>query len=452
MLLRKKRSMDMTEGNIAGHLIRFALPLLVGNLFQQLYNTVDTWVVGNFVNNEAYSAVGSVGPITNMLIGFFSGLASGAGVVISQYFGAKDEENVKKTVHTSLMLTAILCVVLTAIGILMIPLVLDLMNTPEAVLPEAKTYLLIYFAGLSGLLVYNMGAGILRAVGDSQRPFYFLCVSAVTNTVLDLVFVIYFDMGVAGVAYATIIAQALSATLVVITLMRSKSCIRFELRQLKITFSLLKKIIKVGIPAALQLAITSFSNIFVMSYINYFKEDVMSAWTTYTKIDQFMFLPMQSLSLSATTFVGQNLGADKPERAKKGTTISLMLAFALSALIMIPVMIFSPQLALFFNPKPEVVSYATTLLLWLTPFYLLCCVNQVYAGALRGSGNSRIPMIAMLLSFVLFRQGYLFIMSNYISNTLIPVAMGYPAGWFVCSLILFVYYHKVGFGTKKLID
>ena len=341
---------------------------------------------------------------------------------------------------------------LTAIGILMIPLVLDLMNTPEAVLPEAKTYLLIYFAGLSGLLVYNMGAGILRAVGDSQRPFYFLCVSAVTNTVLDLVFVIYFDMGVAGVAYATIIAQALSATLVVITLMRSKSCIRFELRQLKITFSLLKKIIKVGIPAALQLAITSFSNIFVMSYINYFKEDVMSAWTTYTKIDQFMFLPMQSLSLSATTFVGQNLGADKPERAKKGTTISLMLAFALSALIMIPVMIFSPQLALFFNPKPEVVSYATTLLLWLTPFYLLCCVNQVYAGALRGSGNSRIPMIAMLLSFVLFRQGYLFIMSNYISNTLIPVAMGYPAGWFVCSLILFVYYHKVGFGTKKLID
>ena len=234
MFLKRKVKTDMTEGNITAHLIRFALPLLIGNLFQQLYNTVDTWVVGNFVSNEAYSAVGSVGPIINMLIGFFSGLASGAGVVISQYYGAKDEEQVKKTVHTSIALTLILCVVLTAIGLLMIPLVLDLMKTPESVIPEATTYLTIYFSGLTGLLIYNMGAGILRAVGDSQRPFYFLVVSAVTNTVLDLVFVIVFKMGVAGVAWATIIAQGLSALLVVITLMVNKSCIKLEIRKIKI--------------------------------------------------------------------------------------------------------------------------------------------------------------------------------------------------------------------------
>lgn len=447
-----RKSTDMTEGNIAKHLVSFALPLLIGNLFQQLYNTVDTWVVGNYVSNEAYSAVGSVGPIINMLIGFFSGLASGAGVVISQYFGARDEKAVSRAVHTAMALTGILCVLLTGIGLFMISYVLNIMKTPDSVIPEAAEYLTIYFGGISGLLIYNMGAGILRAVGDSQRPFYFLVASALTNIVLDLVFVLGFDMGVSGVAWATIIAQAVSAVLVVITLLRSTGWIKLYIKRIAIDFSLLKKIVSVGIPAALQLAVTAFSNVFVMSYINYFKEDVMSAWTTYTKIDQFMFLPMQSISLSATTFVGQNLGAGKEDRARKGTTVSVFISLGLTAIIMIPVMVFAPQFSAFFNPKAEVVSYATTLLLTMSPFYLLCCINQVYSGALRGSGNSKIPMLSMLLSFVLFRQIYLYVMANYISNTLIPIAFGYPAGWFLCSLILFIYYRKVGFSKNKLLD
>ena len=243
-------------GSITRHLIQFALPLLAGNVFQQLYNMVDTWVVGNFVSNEAFSAVGTVGPIINMLIGFFMGLSSGAGVVISQYYGAHRPEKVRDTVHTAMVLTLVLCAVFTALGLALIPAMLDLMNTPAEVLPESTAYLSIYFSGITGLLIYNMGSGILRAVGDSRRPFYFLVVSAVLNTGLDLLFVIRFHMGVAGVAWATIIAQAVSAVLVLAVMMRTDSCVRVELRRLRVHWDMLKKIVRVGIPAALQMAVT----------------------------------------------------------------------------------------------------------------------------------------------------------------------------------------------------
>ena len=234
---------DMTQGSITKHLINFSLPLLLGNLFQQLYNMVDTWVVGNYVSNEAFSAVGTVGPVINMLIGFFLGLSSGAGVVISQYYGAGREEKVRQAVHTALMLTLVLGVVFTAAGIAMTPLMLQLMKTPAEVAPEQAAYLRIYFAGVMGLLLYNMGSGILRAVGDSRRPFYFLVVSAVLNTVLDLLFVIKFHMGVEGVAYATIIAQAVSALLTLWVLMRAEGGIRLELRALRFTWSVLRQIV-----------------------------------------------------------------------------------------------------------------------------------------------------------------------------------------------------------------
>lgn len=451
---RRDKVTDMTEGSIFGHLITFALPLLLGNLFQQLYNMVDTWVVGNYVSNEAFSAVGSVAPIINMLIGFFSGLASGAGVVISQFYGAKQFDRVEKAVHTAAALTAVMCVLLTAVGLFFIPFALDLMNTPPEVVPESTDYLVIYFAGISGLLIYNMGSGILRAVGDSRRPFYYLVTSALINIVLDLVFVLvpFFDMGVRGVALATVIAQGVSAVLVIRALLKTKTCVRFYPRKTAFDRAILFKTIAIGIPAALQLAITAFSNIFVMSYINYFGADCMSGWTAYTKIDQFMFLPMQSVALAATTFVGQNLGANKEERARRGVTVSLLTSLGITAVIMAPVLIFAPHLTAFFNSKPEVVEYGTLLLQWNTPFYLLCCFNQVYAAALRGAGNSRIPMITMLLSFVLFRQGYLFIMSNYICNEVVPIALAYPAGWFVCSLLIFLYYLFVGFGKQKVVD
>lgn len=449
---KRKNDVNMTEGSIIRHLVVFAAPLLVGNIFQQLYNTVDTWVVGKYVSNEAFSAVGTVGPIINMLIGFFLGLSSGAGVVISQYYGAGKTEEVRKTVHTSLMMTILLGLLFTGLGIALIPGMLALMNTPAEVIPESTAYLTIYFAGVLWLMLYNMGAGILRAVGDSTRPFYYLVVSAVINTVLDLVFVLRFDMGVAGVAWATIIAQGISAVLTLITLLRSDSCIRVSLRALRIHFDMLQKIIRVGIPAALQMAVTSFSNVFVQSYINYFGADCMSGWTAYGKIDTLLMLPMQSLALASTTFVGQNLGLGKVDRAKRGVRIALALSLVTAVILMIPVMAFAPSLVAFFNEKTTVVEYGTMFLRYISPFYILCCFNQIYSGALRGAGNTRAPMVIMLASFVVFRQIYLFVLTHFIVNTILPVSMGYPAGWLVCSLLTCLYYRQADLTKSRIVE
>jgi len=450
--LRKRgKDVDMTTGNITRHIILFAIPLLAGNIFQQLYNMVDTWVVGRFVSNEAYAAVGSVGPIINMLVGFFMGLSSGAGVVISQYYGAKRMQDVERTVHTTIMMTLILGVAFTILGLIVAPAMLRLMNTPDNVFPESRAYLSIYFSGIMGLMIYNVGAGILRAVGDSKRPFYFLVVCALMNTVLDLVFVIIFQMGVRGVALATILSQATSAVLVLIVLLRTRECIRFIPKKLRLHWDILKKIIRVGIPAAIQMAITAFSNIFVQSYINFFGDAAMSGWTTYAKVDAVIFLPMQSIALASTTFVGQNLGSNQAERARKGVNTALRLALCSTAVLMIPILIFAEPVVAFFNAKPEVVEYGSMLLRYVTPFYIVCCFNQVYSGALRGAGNSKAPMVIMLSSFVAFRQVYLFIMSR-LCNEIIPIAMSYPAGWILCATLTTIYYHRTKLTSTRLVD
>ncbi len=446
---------DMTRGGVFKHILMFSLPLLAGNLFQQMYNMVDTWVVGNFVSDAAFSAVGTVTPIVNMLIGSFMGLSSGAGVVISQYYGARRDDRVSDAVHTSLVLTAVLTVAFTAIGLLMTPSMLRLMKTPDEVFPESRAYLTIYFAGMIGLMFYNMGAAILRAVGDSRRPFYFLVVAAVLNTGLDLLFVIKFHWGVRGVAYATIIAQGVSAVLTMAVLFRARSSIRVSLSKLRIHLDLLGQIIRVGIPAALQMAVTAFSNVFVQSYINQFGKECMGGWTAYTKMDQLIFLPMQSISLAATTFVGQNLGSGQPHRAKQGVRASLAMAAAVTVAVSALVIAAAPQLVTFFidqDKSPEVVEYGALFLRRLTPFYVLCCVNQIYAGALRGAGDSKAPMFIMLGSFVVFRQLYLYLVSHFVSNTILPLAMGYPAGWLVCSVLTLIYYHIRGLGHRSLAE
>lgn len=449
----------MTEGSIYKNLISFALPLLAGNLFQQLYNLVDTWVIGQTGENGAFAAVGSVGPVINILIGFFLGLSSGAGVIISQYFGAKKEEDVSKVVHTSMMMTLILGIVFTAIGILMTPTLLDLMlrsnDNKQEIYPHALTYLTVYFSGVMGLMVYNMGAGILRAIGDSKHPFYFLLVSAVTNTVLDLVFVFGFKMSVMGVALATIISQFLSAVLTLYVLLRNDTCVKLIPSKLKIHSAMLKKIIRIGIPAALQMALTAFANVFVQSYIAGVSVDDQTAclggWTSYAKVDMIIFLPVQSLALAATTFVGQNLGVGNVERAKKGTTAAYLMATAGAIAIIVPVIIFAPYIAALINPDPAVVGYATIFLRYISPFYLLCCINQVFAGALRGAGKTNANMIIMLSTFVGFRQVYLFIMSNFISNDPIPIGMSYPAGWLACAILTLIYYKCCKFEKNTVI-
>lgn len=436
-----KKDVNMTEGVIWKQILWFALPLLVGNLFQQLYNTVDSIVVGNFVGKEALAAVGSSDSIINTLIGFFSGMATGAGVVISQYFGARDHENVHTAVHTTIALTFLLSVVFTILGVLLVRPMLMFMGTPEDVMPEATTYLTIYFAGVSGLMFYNMGAGILRAVGDSRRPLYFLIVSAVTNIVLDLVFVIVFRMGVAGVAYATIVSQFASAILTMWTLTRESASYKIIWKRIRITNWMLGKIVRIGLPSALQMAITAFSNVFVQSYINEFGSSCMAGWSSYGKIDKFCMLPIQSVSLSITTFVGQNLGAGQVARAKKGSTVAFVMSFIMTIVIMIPIMIFATPLVGLFNQEPEVLEYGTLFLRLMMPFFLCQCANQVYAGSLRGAGNTKAPMFIMMGCFIVFRQIYLFIISR-LTESVIWVALGYPFGWILCSVIIYIYYKR----------
>ena len=376
------KTRNMTEGNIWMHLILFALPLLIGNLFQQLYNTVDSIVVGNFVSKTALAAVGSTDNIINTIIGFFSGLATGAGVVISHSFGSGDKKALHRAVHTTITLTFVLSIFFTIAGLLLAPLFLKLMATPEDVLPEASAYLRIYFAGVSGLMIYNMGSGILRAVGDSRRPLYILILCAVTNIVLDLAFVVYLGAGVEGVAYATIISQWISAILVLVILTKEQSDYRLVWKDLRIDKRTTLSILRIGFPAGLQMAITAFSNVFVQSYINQFGSSCMAGWTTYGKLDKFCLLPIQSLGLSITTFVGQNLGAKKMERARKGTAYAVILSIGAALVLMMPVMATAPMLATLFTNDPEVIAYGVRFIRLMMPFYVAISFNQILGNAL----------------------------------------------------------------------
>lgn len=445
----RKKDTDMTTGNIIRHLAAFALPLLIGNIFQQLYNTVDSIVVGNFVSKEALAAVGCVGPIINTLIGFFIGLSTGAGVVISQHYGAHNRKGVHDAVHTTLAMTFVMCVLFTVIGVIMVPYMLRFMATPDNVFEQSRQYLRIYFFGVSGLLIYNAGAGILRAIGDSRRPLYFLIFSALTNTALDFVFVVWFRWGVAGVAVATVVSQCLSAILVLVVLTHSDGIYAITWRDIGFSREMLSKIWRIGIPSAIQQALTAFSNVFVQSYINRFGAACMAGWTSYNKIDSFAMLPMMSIALSTTTFVGQNLGAGNIKRAKKGTTYAFFMALILAAIVLIPLMIFAEPLISMFNKEPDVLEYGTLFVRIISPFFLLCSVNQVYSSSLRGAGDARAPMIIMLASFVAFRQLYLFVTYRFI-GTIIPVALGYPAGWLMCSALIYIYYRWGNWEKKRV--
>lgn len=442
------KSNDMTSGNIIKHLILFALPLIAGNIFQQLYNTVDSIVVGNFVGKEALAAVGSTGSIINMLVGFFLGLSTGAGVVVSQHFGAKNNQKLHDAVHTAIMMTFILGIILSILGIMISPTLLRFMKTPADVMPNSTLYLRIYFAGLMGLMVYNMGAGILRAVGDSKRPLYFLIFSSIVNIVLDLTFVVVFKMGIAGVALATVIAQCLSAIVTMYVLYKTTEPYRFIPKDLKISFPELRKIFMIGLPAGLQQAITAFSNIFVQSYVNKFGSSCMAGWASYVKIDQFVLLPVQSIALASTTFIGQNIGAKQIDRVKEGVKKALVLSITVTIVLSIGLNIVGGTLLSIFNSDPDVLKYGMIFLHSFSPFYAIICFNQIYAGAMRGAGDSTAPMVIMLFSFVVFRQLVLFFGTK-IFHTVTFVALSFPMGWALCSLLLAFYYHS-GRWLKKL--
>ena len=431
---------DMTDGSIIKQVTLFALPLMLGNVFQMLYNTVDSIVVGNFVGKQALAAVGSTTMIVNMMVFFFNGFSTGAGVVIANYFGARNMEKLHKAIETTMAATFLLSVLFTVAGVAAVKPMLRFMATPEDVFGEATVYLQIYIGGISGLLVYNMGSGILRAVGDTMRPLYFLIFTSVLNTLLDLLFVLGLHSGIEGVAWATIISQFISAFLILLLLTRSKDIYRLTWQDLKIDRGILGGIFAVGLPAGIQSVITAFSNVFVQSYVNFFGSSCMAGWSCYNKLDQFVMLPMQSMAMAATTFVSQNIGAGRERRADQGTVITVSMSVGVTAVIVALLCLFAAPAVRLFSPDQSVIEYGVLFIRANCFFLLFNCVNHVLAGALRGRGDSKGPMIIMLLAFVGIRQVYLYVVTRFIANTPFLVGFGYPVGWTTCCIIELTYF------------
>lgn len=437
---KKTTTRDMTTGNSAKEIMLFALPLMFGNIFQMLYNTVDSIVVGNYVSTQALAAVGATTMIVNMAVFFFNGFSVGAGVIIGRYFGAKNMDRLHDSIETTMAATFVFCVLFTIVGILAVPMMLEFMSTPADVMADASTYLRTYFAGIAGLLIYNMGSGILRAVGDTRRPLFFLVLTSLLNIALDLLFVLGFHLGIFGVALATILSQFVSAILTLLLLLKTHDIYKLTLHDCRIAPAMLGQIFAVGLPAGIQSIITAFSNVFVQAYINNFGSACMAGWASYNKLDQFIMLFIQSMAMAATTFVSQNIGAQKLKRANEGTVLSVVMTLLLNGTLAVLLWAFAPIAVGLFTPDPEVITFGVLFIRQNVFFLLFNSVNHVLAGALRGRGDSTGPMVIMLLSFVAVRQVYLFIMTRFIANTPATVGFGYPVGWTTCCILETLYF------------
>ena len=439
---------DMIGGGIFRSIFWFSVPLLIGNFFQQLYNTVDSYVVGNYVSTSALAAVGASTPVINMLVGFFMGLSAGAGVVISQYFGAQKGHEMSRAVHASMALTALLSVIFTALGLAFTRPLLQAIGVPEDVLPHSSLYLMIYFTGLAFSLFYNMGAGVLRAVGDSTHPLIYLAVACMVNVVLDFLFVCGFHMGIAGAAIATVIAQGVSCVMVMGKLMRAKADYRVELRRIRFHKKMIRRIISFGFPAALQQSITSFSNVVVQSYINHFGTAAMAGYSATVRIDGFTQLPLQSFNMAITTFVGQNIGAKKYDRVKKGVFAAWLMSSGVILVCSLCIFSAAPFLISIFTKDAEVIAIGSGMERIFSACYLVLPVVQILNGALRGAGLSKIPMYFMLGSFVVLRQIYLMIAVP-LTNDVNVVMAGWPITWIACAIGMAVYYFKTDWLKKN---
>ncbi len=428
----------MTSGTIWKRLTFFALPLFLGNLF--LYNTVDSLIVGNFLGSSALAAVSSSGSLIFMLIGFLSGIAGGAGVVVARLFGAEDNEGVQRAVHTTVSFGLVAGVAMTALGVLLSPQILIWMDTPESVLPQSITYLRIYFAGSLFFVMYNIFVGILQAVGDSRHPLYYLMVSSVVNLVLDVVFIEFVHTGVGGAAFATVISQAVSAFLCLAHLMRSKECYRLSLRRLGFDPFLLREIIRLGLPSGVQNSIIAFANVLVQSNVNSFGEMAMAGYGAYAKVEGFGFLPINSFTMALTTFVGQNLGGREYERTRKGVRFGVLAAVLLAEGIGMVIFLFAPQLIAAFDATPEVVKFGTDKARTAALFYCLLAYSHSIAAVLRGAGKAIVPMFTMMVCWCVIRVTFLTVTVP-LTHSIQMVYWVYPLTWALSSLTFFWYYH-----------
>lgn len=431
----------LLQGSIWKGIILFAIPIFLGNLFQQLYNTVDSLIVGNFLGRDPLAAVSSSGPLIFLLVGFFNGIAIGAGVVISRYYGAKDYENLRKTVHTDVAFGLVSGVVLTIVGMLLTPQILRWMGTPEAVMPNSVAYFRTYFAGSLAFVMYNIVMGILQAVGDSKHPLYYLIISSVINVVLDLLFVGVFRWGVWSAAFATVISQATSAVLCFIRLIRVQDVYQVKIREIRFHLPMLKQIIEFGLPSGMQNSIISVANIVVQANINAFGEVAVAGCGVYSKIEGFAFLPITCFAMSLTTFIGQNLGAKQYERAKKGARFGVLCAVLLAELVGVGVYFGMPYFTAAFNREAEVIAISATQAHIEALFYFLLAFSHCIAGIMRGAGKSAVPMIVMLIAWCVIRITYITVTVHYIPKIQV-IFWAYPLTWTISSVIFLIYYMK----------
>lgn len=431
----------MTEGSISKKIILFAFPIFLGNLFQQLYNVVDSLVVGNVLGKEALAAVSSTGSLIFLIVGFISGIFVGAGVIISRYFGAKNEEKLSIAVHTTVAFGFIAGIIVTFIGVVFTPWFLKLMDTPNDVFNESVTYLRIYFAGGIGIVMYNACMGIFQAVGDSKHPLYYLITAAITNTILDILFVAVFDFGIGGAAIATTVSQFFSAILGFVKLTKVDDVHKLYIRKIKIDGKMLKSLLKMGFPTGVQNSVIAFANVVVQSSINQFGSIAMAGSGSYSKLEGFAFLPITSFSVALTTFIGQNLGAKKYERAKHGARFGIIAGISLAEIIGLLIWIFAPALVGIFNSEPEVIKVGVMRSRITSLFFFLLALSHCLAGILRGAGKTKIPMFVMLISWCAIRITYITIMVKIIPDIRV-IFWAYPITWSISSLAFIVYYKK----------
>ena len=432
----------ITEGVIWKQLLVFFFPILLGSLFQQLYNTVDALIVGNFVSKEALAAVGgSTGPLINLIVGFFIGFGAGGAVIVSQYFGAKRADEVSRAVHTSIALAVIGGAFISFIGIAFAPLLLEMMNTPEGIMDYAVTYLRIYFAGMIPMSLYNIGAGIIQATGDSRRPLYYLVAASIVNIVLDLVFVILLDMGVSGVALATLIAQTVSAVLTLATLLRTSECYRLVPRKIRIHRDVLGKITCLGIPRGFQSTLYSFANVLIQSAINAYGTDVVAAWTAYGKLDALYSVIVGSMGVAVTTFVGQNFGAGKIDRVHKSVKTGYIICLLITIASIALALPFGSHALRIFIDDPAVIAFGVDMIWVMFPGFLFYIGIEVFPGALQGAGDSLRPTLMTLLGACVVRVTWITLIANTPTDIQFTL-LCYPISWGLTTLMFVFYYFK----------
>lgn len=431
----------LTEGPIGRKILAFAFPLFLGNLFQQLYNTADSLIVGNFIGSDALAAVSSSGSLIFLLVGFFNGISVGAGVVIARYFGARDSEKVERSVHTTVAFGIVSGIVLTILGIAFTPLILTWMGTPQDVLPSSILYFRIYFCGSIAFVLYNIFVGILQSVGDSRHPLFYLIISSVVNVALDLLFVAVLRLGVGSAALATVISQFLSAILCFIRLTRTKEEYRIVIKNIRFDMIMLKQVIQNGLPTGLQNSIIAFANVVVQSNINAFGKMAVAGCGSYSKIEGFGFLPINCFVMALTTFISQNLGARQYERAKKGARFGILCSIVIAELVGIAIYILSPLLIAGFNSDPQVVAFGVAQAHVVTLFYFLLAYSHCLAAIFRGAGRSAVPMVVMLVCWCIIRVSYITIIVKVIP-VINVIFWAYPLTWTLSTIIFTIYYFK----------